>query len=74
MSESELVRYRRDGCVARLTLNRPERLNATTLETLPDLCGAAAFGMRTARVAPCGRIGVAGAGVARVRRTCAIRR
>ena len=32
MSERELVRYRREGRVARLTLNRPERLNAISLE------------------------------------------
>lgn len=37
MADSDLVLYRREGRVARLTLNRPARLNAITLETPPAL-------------------------------------
>ena len=37
MADSELVLYRREGRVARLTLNRPARLNAIVLETPPAL-------------------------------------
>ena len=35
MSERNLVRYRREGRIARLTLNRPGRLNAISLATPP---------------------------------------
>ena len=37
MTDSNLVLYRREGRVARLTLNRPERLNAIALATPPAL-------------------------------------
>ena len=37
MSERDLVLYRREGRIARLTLNRPGRLNAITLATPPAL-------------------------------------
>ena len=37
MPESDLVLYRREGRVARLTLNRPARVNAIALETPPAL-------------------------------------